>query len=45
MKRTISAALASALSAVKLSREDAAKWSRDLRDARKRLKPLVDKWR
>ncbi len=36
--------LASTL-AGKLSVDEARAWSRDLRDARTRLKPLVDKWR
>ena len=37
--------LASALAGTKLSSQDAGIWHRELRDARSRLKPLVDKWR
>ena len=37
--------LASALSGIKLPSEEAGAWLRELRDARGRLKPLVDKWR
>jgi antitoxin (DNA-binding transcriptional repressor) of toxin-antitoxin stability system len=37
--------LASVLAEAKLSSEEAGAWRRDLRDARSRLKPPVDKWR
>jgi antitoxin (DNA-binding transcriptional repressor) of toxin-antitoxin stability system len=37
--------LASALAGAELSREEAIAWSRDLRRARKSLKPVSDKWR
>jgi antitoxin (DNA-binding transcriptional repressor) of toxin-antitoxin stability system len=37
--------LASALADVELSPEEARSWGRDLSMARKRLKPLPDKWR
>ena len=37
--------LAEALSRVKLSPENAKAWRRDLRKARKVLKPPVDRWR
>ena len=37
--------LAAALAAAKLSEDEARAWNRDLRDARKRLKPLDDRWR
>lgn len=37
--------LASALSAARLSPEQAREWSRDLHTARLRLKPAADKWR
>lgn len=37
--------LASALSSVNLVGSEAEAWHRDLRDARKDLKPLPDKWR
>ena len=36
---------AKALSSVKLSRQEAQAWMRDIKAARKRLKPPVDKWR
>jgi antitoxin (DNA-binding transcriptional repressor) of toxin-antitoxin stability system len=37
--------LAKALSKVELSADEAKAWSRDLRKARKALKPQADKWR
>lgn len=37
--------LVAALASVKLPKEEARAWNRDLRDARRRLKPLDDKWR
>jgi antitoxin (DNA-binding transcriptional repressor) of toxin-antitoxin stability system len=37
--------LAEALSKVDLSTDEAKAWSRDLRKARKALKPQADKWR
>ena len=37
--------LAAALAGVKLSPEEARGWNRDLRRARKNLKPVADKWR
>jgi len=37
--------LAAALAKVKLSKDEAKAWGRDLRTARKRLKAPVDKWR
>jgi antitoxin (DNA-binding transcriptional repressor) of toxin-antitoxin stability system len=37
--------LAEALSKVELSADEAKAWNRDLRKARKTLKPQVDKWR
>jgi prevent-host-death family protein len=37
--------LAEALDKVKLSADEARAWRRDLRKARKTLKPPVDKWR
>jgi antitoxin (DNA-binding transcriptional repressor) of toxin-antitoxin stability system len=37
--------LAEALAKVKLSKDEAKAWGRDLRNARKRLKPPIDKWR
>lgn len=37
--------LASVVAGIKLSGEESAVWYRDLRDARSRLKTLVDKWR
>lgn len=37
--------LAEALAKVKLSAEEARAWRRDLRAARKMLKPPVDRWR
>lgn len=37
--------LAAALFSVKLPEAEARAWNRDLRNARKRLKPAVDKWR
>jgi antitoxin (DNA-binding transcriptional repressor) of toxin-antitoxin stability system len=36
--------LAAVLSSAKLSAEEAKAWSRELRDARSRLKPVGDKW-
>jgi len=36
--------LSRALAGAKLSGSEASSWSRDLRDARSRLKPLSDKW-
>jgi antitoxin (DNA-binding transcriptional repressor) of toxin-antitoxin stability system len=37
--------LAEALNKVELSADEAKTWSRDLRKARKALKPQIDKWR
>ena len=37
--------LATVLAVTKLPADEARAWSRDLRDARSRLKPLPDKWR
>jgi antitoxin (DNA-binding transcriptional repressor) of toxin-antitoxin stability system len=37
--------LAAALATAKLSPAEARDWSRDLRRARKNLKPVADKWR
>ena len=37
--------LAQALDSVDLSQADARAWNRDLKAARKKLKPLADKWR
>ena len=37
--------LASALAGLKLPSEEANAWNRDLRNARSRLKPPLDKWR
>jgi antitoxin (DNA-binding transcriptional repressor) of toxin-antitoxin stability system len=36
--------LSKAMAGAKLSSPEAASWSRDLRNTRKRLKPLRDKW-
>ena len=44
-KRCTGADLAKALSEVKLSKENADAWLRDLRRGRKILKPPVDRWR
>ena len=37
--------LAEALSGIKLSRDEVRAWRRDLRNARKFLKPPVDRWK
>jgi antitoxin (DNA-binding transcriptional repressor) of toxin-antitoxin stability system len=37
--------LAAALASAKLPGDEVGGWSRDLRDARSRLKPLTDQWR
>ena len=37
--------LAATLGTVRLSEREADSWHRDLRGARRRLKPLTDKWR
>jgi len=37
--------LADALARTHLSEEEAAAWRRDIKEARKRLKPVKDKWR
>jgi antitoxin (DNA-binding transcriptional repressor) of toxin-antitoxin stability system len=37
--------LAEALAKARLSEKEARAWRRDMRDARRRLKPPVDKWR
>jgi len=37
--------LAEALAKTRLSEKEARAWRRDMRDARRRLKPPVDKWR
>lgn len=37
--------LAEALAKVRLSEKEARAWRRDMRDARRRLEPPVDKWR
>ena len=44
-KRSTGRDLAKALGEVKLSRENAEAWQRDLRRARKMLKAPVDRWR
>jgi antitoxin (DNA-binding transcriptional repressor) of toxin-antitoxin stability system len=44
-KRHTGAELARALSEVRLSKENAAAWRRDLQRGRKLLKPPVDRWR
>ncbi len=37
--------LAAALAAVRLPQNEAERWHRNLRNARRHLKPLTDKWR
>jgi antitoxin (DNA-binding transcriptional repressor) of toxin-antitoxin stability system len=44
-KKCTGADLAAALAGVKLAPEEARAWGRDLRDAKKNLKPPVDKWK
>jgi len=43
-KRCSGAELAKVLRRVKLSEEEAAAWNRDLREARKMLKPPTNRW-
>jgi antitoxin (DNA-binding transcriptional repressor) of toxin-antitoxin stability system len=44
-KKCTGAELAAGLAEVALSTEEAAAWSKDLKKARKTLKPAADKWR
>ncbi|HEY1171591.1 MAG TPA: hypothetical protein VGH19_09495 [Verrucomicrobiae bacterium] len=46
MKKAVSGReLAEALKETSLTTREAAKWSRDLKKARKALKPVVNKWK
>ena len=44
-KSSTGADLAAALAKVSLSEDEARAWYRDLKNARRRLKPVSDKWR